>query len=369
MIPKNPIAIVAPYPGHDRYLDGWMSRIKTVDTLLSKYPRIYIDFQEWFPPDAEPETVHADDRVKAYRVNPASARQAEFVARVFDTSPFVYIHTLHQCEYMLEYYDPDRMLVDIHGVVPEEELMMGSPERSRHFAEVERQIFERARYLAVVTRAMRDHYRGKYPASIGIDFIHLPVYDFSVFNRSRAGLPEMLARRRRVAKDRAIYAGGAQIWQCVDLMFDCMVRGSAMHDYEIYSHDVAEFTERLKRQSLPESIFKGYVDKKQLALIYQDSAFGFVLREECVVNRVASPTKICDYCSSGVIPIVKFAEIGDFKDLGYVYVDYQDYLDGFVPDADSQAWMIARNLECMEAMHGEFRQGASRVLGLVGLKS
>lgn len=363
-----PLAIVAPYPGHDRYLDGWMSRIKTIDTVMSDFRRVYIDFQEGFPGDVEPLVSHPQDLVTVYRVNPNSPLHGELVRRILDCSSFVYIHTLHQCPYVLPYFDPDRMLVDIHGIVPEEEMMMGDKDRSQYFGEIERKVMASVKHAAVVTRSMARHYNEKYAQAAVVDFVYLPVFDYSVFHRSRALAPQILEKRRRLPRDRVIYAGGAQIWQCVDLMLECIARGIGAYDFDIFSHDIHEFSERLKRRGLPEDIFKGYVDKDRLGQVYSLSAFGFVLREAHVVNKVASPTKICDYCSSCVIPIVKFPEIGDFQEMGYGYVDCDDFMDGFVPDPDTQAWMIEQNLDCMERMYGDFRKGVAWVRGLIESK-
>ncbi|WP_206778089.1 hypothetical protein, partial [Escherichia coli] len=51
---NNYICIVSPYPGAGVYLDGWMSRIKTVDLIFGALQRCYVDFQEWVPKDGAP---------------------------------------------------------------------------------------------------------------------------------------------------------------------------------------------------------------------------------------------------------------------------------------------------------------------------
>lgn len=358
------IAIIAPFPAADRFLDGWMSRIKTIDIVLSHLPRTYIDFQEGYPADAEPELVAKEGRVTAYRVNPRSARHRSLVQRVLDNSSFVYIHTMHQVEYMLPYFDPDRMYADIHGVVPEEELMMGSPERSTYFGKIEAEFFTKAKRVGVVTRSMARHYKEKYPKSGVSDYIHLPVFDFAAAADMRNDLRGLFATREARGRDHAIYAGGAQVWQCVDLLLDAIKKNPNQQSFEIFSHNIDIFGEELKKRALEPSIFKGYVSKKQLADIYENTNFGFVLREDSIVNRAASPTKICDYCAGRVIPIVKFTQIGDFEEYGYAYVSFADYLDGFVPDAASQRWMVERNIACMETMISEFEQSRDVILSL-----
>jgi hypothetical protein len=362
---KRQLAIVSPYPANDRYLDGWMSRIKTIDGVFEEHPRTYVDFQEWYPENDEPEVVYSDELVNAYRVNPRSAKHSAFVADIFDKAAFVYIHTLHQCEYMLAHFNPAKMFVDIHGVVPEEELMLGSPERSRIFAEVEREIIGKLKHASVVTLAMRDHYLAKYAEAADINFIHVPVFDFSALGRSGELVADSRQLRRRASGMSAVYAGGAQIWQRVDDMLDIMAKAKWSCGYEIYSHDIDAFTHKLESRKLPLSTFKGYASKEKLEQVYRYSNFGFVLREACTVNRVASPTKLCDYFVHGVLPIVDFHLIGDFDAYGYAYVRYEDFREGYVPDLQTQDWMVDRNLGCLETMYSDFKKGITAVKDLV----
>src|SRR5579872_7317733 len=133
------VAIVSPFPNSAVYMDGWMSRIKTIDLLLSDQRRVYIDFQIWFPEESPPELVHKGELVTAFRVNPWSKKHKSFVADIFAEARFIYVHTLHQCEFMLQHFDPEKVFIDIHGIVPEEEEMMGSKERSLIFEEIERE--------------------------------------------------------------------------------------------------------------------------------------------------------------------------------------------------------------------------------------
>jgi hypothetical protein len=162
-----------------------------------------------------------------------------------------------------------------------------------------------------------------------------------------------------------VYAGGTQRWQRVTTMMETIVDTKSHIYYEIYSHNVDDFKDIISRYPVSPSIFKGNVTKVKLEEIYKRSTFGFSIREDIVVNRVASPTKICDYCSNLVIPIIDFSEIGDFSSYGYAYVDLDDYRSGFIPDLETQEWMISQNLQCMREMYSEFISGATQVLRMI----
>jgi hypothetical protein len=54
--------------------------------------------------------------------------------------------------------------------------------------------------------------------------------------------------------------------------------------------------------------------------------FGFIQREDHLLNRIANPTKLVEYLYFGMRPIVWSADIGDFVQMGYEYVSI-DALD------------------------------------------
>jgi len=364
MSPASYIAIVSPFPDKAIYMDGWMSRIKTIDLLFRGHRRIYVDFQLWYPVDADAELVEQNALVTAWRLNPWSPKHRILAERIFGDARFVYIHTLHQAEYMLQFFDPEKMLIDVHGVVPEEEEMLGSQERSCYFGKIERESLARCKRLSVVTKAMKAHYKTKYGYINRKEVIHLPVFDYASIGGALSRVDDTLDYRESMPKPISVYAGGSQTWQCVDLMLDAIERTNVSIDTEIYSHNVDDFLLLLRQRSLDPSMFGGNVSKTALKEIYRRASFGFVIREDSVVNRVASPTKICDYCSHFVIPVVKFIEIGDFLSYDYAYLELNEYLDGYVPDRQTREWMIVQNINCMEQMYQEFLVGAQRLLKL-----
>lgn len=67
---------------------------------------------------------------------------------------------------------------------------------------------------------------------------------------------------------------------------------------------------------------------KDLNLYYSIAHYGFILRDDIVLNRVAAPTKLIEYLSYGLIPIVKTINIGDSVKMGYEYISYNEDLNG-----------------------------------------
>ena len=66
------------------------------------------------------------------------------------------------------------------------------------------------------------------------------------------------------------------------------------------------------------------MDKEELSERIKGAKYGFVLREDCVVNNVATPTKFSNYLANGIIPIYSsalksFANFDKENKLGIVY--------------------------------------------------
>ena len=67
----------------------------------------------------------------------------------------------------------------------------------------------------------------------------------------------------------------------------------------------------------------------ELSDILKKCKFGFIIREDCPINNVATPTKLSTYMSNGIIPIVSncIHEYDRFfKDYKYV-VSVEDKVD------------------------------------------
>ncbi len=73
------------------------------------------------------------------------------------------------------------------------------------------------------------------------------------------------------------------------------------------------------------------IDRKthaELKEIYTECHYGFILREDSIVNQVACPTKLVEYLAMGVVPIVDSNNIGDFKTMGMRFITLEQLLRG-----------------------------------------
>jgi len=344
------IAIVAPCPRADLAHEGWMSRIRSIDRQFNGRKRVYLNFSEQHRPDPRGLTWHAADRAEIL-LRPGSPVCEQLVAQIVQTVRVVYVHTLHLAEFMMSHLPSGKLYVDIHGVSPEEEVMMGRPELRPKYEAIERQVLARAKHCICVSKAMTEHYAEKYP-TLRPNWITIPIIEAYPDDHNAQG-----RARPDSEPPVAVYSGGTQAWQNIDAMLSlAKSRGREVsfrflsHDFELIRRRAAEMATELEAEF-------AYCSKVDLPAAYRAADFGFVLRDDTAVNRVSCPTKLVEYLQFGVVPIVRSPALGDFEELGFAYVTEEEFASGLFPDAASREWMIERNLEVLWALADRFRNG------------
>lgn len=111
-----------------------------------------------------------------------------------------------------------------------------------------------------------------------------------------------------------VYAGNLAKWQCFPQMIDLFkIIKEQMPEAEltIYTADQDEARNILLEKQVDAYI--KYVPYFQLAEEIKSFKYGFLIREDDIVNNVATPTKMCNYLANGIIPVFSNV-IGDFKE-------------------------------------------------------
>ena len=323
------IAIAAPFPGPDVPHEGWMTRIASIDRQLEGIPRIYLNFSGAHD-DSQCEVTRHDPERAEVRINPLEARSTAFVSELAESVGLFYVHTLHLAEHVLPWLNTGKVCVDIHGVTPEEEELLGNPHLRERYEAVEREVLQGARCCIYVSEAMADHYADKYPSlrptrlTIPVD----PVFPDGL--RIHRGPP---ADDRRPV---ALYSGGTQVWQNLDAMLALAEAVGDDVEFWFLSQDHALIRRRIEQTGTGHPPAVAWCDKTELTAAYRAADFGLVLRDDSPVNRVSCPTKLVEYLSFGLIPVVRSPYLGDFHRLGYAYVTEDELKDGLIPDSASR---------------------------------
>lgn len=352
------IIIVAPYPDIRFVTEGWMSRIRAIDRIFGKIPRAYVNFGDHHRKDIDGAPVVCEEHVVQYNLNPNEPSHQLIFDQLLQKASFCYVHTVHLAINVVNWLVTGKIIVDIHGIVPEEEIMLGRPDQAERFAPVEEMVLMYCNTLVAVTNAMKDHLIRKYPKTTA-NFVILPI--FEEYNIKKKAISNSDDGRR----PRVIYAGGTQVWQNVDLMMDLVKQTSEYVDYTFVSHDQELLKQKARQLKLGDRLTIRSATKAELPEIYMAHDFGFVLRDETAVNTVSCPTKLSEYLDFGIVPIVKYSSLGDFDRFGYNYITDEDLSELMLPDAVCRAGMIQKNYAAIDSLIHEYKNGSERLKELV----
>lgn len=214
------------------------------------------------------------------------------------------------------YLKGHRVVVDIHGAAPEEaaysRAKLGQTDLSivSWFNAIEKGIVEHADRIIVVSNAMLHHLESKWGREIGDRTAVLPIALGEIFSQEgnqslRSDWGDIRALRDA---NTFIYCGGLQHYQCIPEMlenFTEMHRCDPNARLLVITPDVSKFNEivRLRCPSIASVVTAISAFPEEVPALLRLGKFGYVLREDSLINRVACPTKINEYLVAGLVII------------------------------------------------------------------
>ena len=167
-IMRKEILFLAPFPTRNNIKDGMMSRVKAIDSIFMNVDRTYLtvslrNFKK---------SLHLNGNVEVYNLN--IIFHFFKIISLIRTHRHMYSHSIYFLSLLCPMLrlTPNYVILDIHGVVPEEELYFQNRSvRFIYYSFIERIIFKHLRYAICVTNAMKLHYHNKYPNFKGEFFI------------------------------------------------------------------------------------------------------------------------------------------------------------------------------------------------------
>lgn len=359
------LIFIAKYP--EDLLDareGMRQRIAAIDSIFKNVQRTYLDIS--FRQHKRHE-VRTQGLVTVETLNFFLHHKS--ILRHLRNARFVYVHSILNAIFIAPYinYLRNRLILDLHGVVPEEAGFRGEAVRARLLGLTERVAIRNSRLLVVVTNAMGEHLREKYlGATRPSRIVLLPNVEW---RENKPSAPRDDPRMRDGI--RLIYAGTMGGWQNTDLMLRTLSRVMALHPNvraQLYvdQGSAAALQEELSRLGLSDRITSGSLEHERVLEEYTKADAGFVLRDDILLNRVAMPVKLSEYMSYGVVPIVLSPDLGDFVRHGYRYltIDDLDHLEKLTPVALME--MRQTNYAIMDSICAQAAE-ARKVLGSIVL--
>lgn len=211
-------------------------------------------------------------------------------------------------------------IVWVQGVVPEESLMRrNSKIRYKILSVIEKKILKRSKLLFLVSQEMLNHYETKYNLHLNHKSIIMPCFnEDSVVENSFSS--------SKYQNNNFLYVGNLAEWQCFDFVAKAfsMIEKIAKVPVKLF---VFTFDKDKARQILIEkkvvNFVVDFVPKDELSERIKNMKYGFVLRTNCLVNNVATPTKLSNYISNGIIPIFSdslqsFSKVNEKHEIGIV---------------------------------------------------
>lgn len=201
------------------------------------------------------------------------------------------------------------------GITPEEVFLM-SGQKWKFFVNsfIEKLSLKTIKYKIGVSNYLFEHFEKKYKIKIDWNTVFIMPCFNSELNEKSFNTPG------KYEQNVFCYAGGTQAWQGFDeilrIYADLEKRRNDVF-LKIYSKDI----DSAKRMIEEANIMHYSVDcvpQSEMDNALADCKFGFIIREDSIINNVATPTKLGTYLANGVIPIYS-STIHSFRDLANTY--------------------------------------------------
>ncbi len=200
------------------------------------------------------------------------------------------------------------------GVEPEESYMRNhSKFRLFVLGLLEKRALKMADFLLFVSNEQRKHYEKKYQFSFKPDPVIMPCFNEQIN-------PLSFESNNKYNNNAFCYVGSLAVWQCFEetvIYYKRLEEIIPNAEFRVFTKDIDKASVILKRHEV-QRYHVEYVEQSQLNIKLAECKFGFILRKDYVVNNIATPTKLSNYLSNGVIPIFSDC-ISSFNDLAKKY--------------------------------------------------
>lgn len=193
------------------------------------------------------------------------------------------------------------LIMWFQGIEPEESYMRHhSKIRMYILSYIEKFLIKNVMFSFFVSNAMRKHFEAKYDLKLDPNrYYCMPCQNTSIHM-------EAFFEPAKYKNNCFAYVGSLAVWQKFEDTVDCYIKleslGLQNTSFLVLTPDREEALNILERKGVTNYEIN-FVPNNELPNILKCVKYGFILREDTPVNRVATPTKISTYLSCGIIPI------------------------------------------------------------------
>ncbi|MEG6612850.1 glycosyltransferase [Pseudoclostridium thermosuccinogenes] len=343
------LIFIAFYPDENSIKEGMAQRVNSIDKIFKGQDRTYLQIS--FSKNIRKTTICCNDNFKIIKLN--FFLHYIDIMKYFKNVEGVYIHSIYNyCKIMpfikLLRKKTIKIVLDVHGAVPEELEFNKNYIRSKIYDYIEKHAFNNVNFAIFVNNAMKNHFLSKHSYFKGQSLVYsIQGNDFSKLDDN---IIENLKKSLNIRDNDIvfIYSGNSQKWQNIDLMFEKIkITDNENYKFIILSKEIDYFNKLIDKYGISrQNVILRTVEPSELSAYYEISNYGFILRDDHILNKVACPTKLVEYLYYGIIPIVKYEHIGDFKQYGYEYVKITDFDSNFKQRKSDINRNIAKMMLC-----------------------
>lgn len=343
------LLIAGAYPTAETERDGMAQRVRAIDARLTGIGRTYLEVR--WRRNLWPRRSHPAPMVTRWEIN--AFLHAPWILILGLRARALYIHSAYNGLFVWWLCPFCPTVTDWHGLVSLEVAAGGHRWRALGYRLVEAILLRHSRRIVVVSAAMGEHLGSRGAAAERV--LVIPV------------LPPVPAAEALPQRERktVIYSGGVQVWQNVGLMAEAIREAPQDLRFVMLSGSPEQLGRALEAGHCRQRVELGSVRASEVPSWLQRAEFGFVLRSDSAINRVACPTKLAEYLDSGVIPIVLHPEIGDFARSGYAYLPLRRLRLGDLPGAAECEAMRRNNYAVMQRLRQQAEATACDLVGFL----
>lgn len=193
-----------------------------------------------------------------------------------------------------------RVFVWFQGVFSEESYMKHkSIFRKYILGRIEKLILEKAQFVFFVSDEMKKYYTKRFKVNIDNKYYVMPCFNANINKDS-------FIAKDKYKNNLFCYVGSLSVWQRFDKILECYKTieqiGIPGTKLLILTREKEKAQELIRHANIKNYCID-YVPLEKLPNVLAQAKFGFILRDNVIVNRVATPTKISTYMANGLIPI------------------------------------------------------------------
>lgn len=156
---------------------------------------------------------------------------------------------------------------------------------------------KKAKMIFYVSQYMQQYYEKMAHTSFNKKAYIMPCYNET--------LDTAVFSKKDYSKKTFAYVGSLDLWQCfnetVEIFTEIEKQIPEAH-FKVLTFNTEKAEEILKSKAV-KNYTVACVPKEEVKKELEDVSYGFIIRKDIDVNRVATPTKISSYLSAGVLPI------------------------------------------------------------------